>query len=311
MKKIALALTALAALTGSASAADLAARPYTKAPVAGCGRLRAGPASTSAAAAATASGTQDNTVYDDTAVIRGTGAGFRPPSAATAGGRGYFGTVQAGYDWQFSSRQLEHVSAPSATTTSPAKRATFNRSRPRISSVRKSWTPVGCRRPHRLAGDPATADLFLGRLHRSPLVNQVNCNVSTCCPPVTDYIQRQHLQGLLPRRRRRIRAELLCPACSGRPNTASRNSIPRHHRFYNATTNLRGRQLDRLQNGNTRSQRAGLPLQLGWPGRRQVLRSEVLKLADTTKSPGFARGFFVPEASRRQRFAAPASLARP
>lgn len=33
MKKIALALTALAALTGTASAADLAARPYTKAPV--------------------------------------------------------------------------------------------------------------------------------------------------------------------------------------------------------------------------------------------------------------------------------------
>ena len=32
MKKIALALTALAALTGTASAADLAARPYTKAP---------------------------------------------------------------------------------------------------------------------------------------------------------------------------------------------------------------------------------------------------------------------------------------
>jgi outer membrane immunogenic protein len=34
MKKIAIALTALAALTGTASAADLAARPYTKAPVA-------------------------------------------------------------------------------------------------------------------------------------------------------------------------------------------------------------------------------------------------------------------------------------
>jgi outer membrane immunogenic protein len=34
MKKIALALAALAALTGTASAADLAARPYTKAPVA-------------------------------------------------------------------------------------------------------------------------------------------------------------------------------------------------------------------------------------------------------------------------------------
>ena len=34
MKKILLALTAVAAMTGSASAADLAARPYVKAPVA-------------------------------------------------------------------------------------------------------------------------------------------------------------------------------------------------------------------------------------------------------------------------------------
>ena len=33
MKKILLALTAVAAMTGSASAADLAARPYVKAPV--------------------------------------------------------------------------------------------------------------------------------------------------------------------------------------------------------------------------------------------------------------------------------------
>ena len=32
MKKVLLALTAVAAMTGSASAADLAARPYTKAP---------------------------------------------------------------------------------------------------------------------------------------------------------------------------------------------------------------------------------------------------------------------------------------
>lgn len=34
MKKILLALTAVAAMTGSASAADLAARPYVKAPMA-------------------------------------------------------------------------------------------------------------------------------------------------------------------------------------------------------------------------------------------------------------------------------------
>lgn len=35
MKKILLALAAVAAMTGSASAADLGARPYTKAPMAG------------------------------------------------------------------------------------------------------------------------------------------------------------------------------------------------------------------------------------------------------------------------------------
>ena len=34
MKKLLLAVTAMAAMTGTASAADLAARPYTKAPIA-------------------------------------------------------------------------------------------------------------------------------------------------------------------------------------------------------------------------------------------------------------------------------------
>ena len=52
MKKLVIALTALAAFTGSASAADLAARPYTKAPAAVPVPVPAGPASTSAAAVA-------------------------------------------------------------------------------------------------------------------------------------------------------------------------------------------------------------------------------------------------------------------
>lgn len=100
MKKIAIALTAMAALTGSAVAADMAPRAYTKAP---------------APVVAVANWTgcyvgggggfgiwnQDNTGFDDTAVIRGTGARVQATERATAGGRGYFGTVQGGCDYQF------------------------------------------------------------------------------------------------------------------------------------------------------------------------------------------------------------------
>ncbi|MFZ8504593.1 hypothetical protein ACO1M4_14280, partial [Staphylococcus aureus] len=37
----------------------------------------------------------------DTLVIRGTGARVQTTQPATAGGRGYFGTVQVGCDYQF------------------------------------------------------------------------------------------------------------------------------------------------------------------------------------------------------------------
>ena len=100
MKKIALALTALAALTGTVSAADLAARPYTKAP---------------APVAAVASWTgcyvgggggygiwnQENRGYDDRAALAGIGPRLQTTNMATAGGRGYFGTGQVGCDYQF------------------------------------------------------------------------------------------------------------------------------------------------------------------------------------------------------------------
>lgn len=92
MKKIALALTAVAAMTGAASAADLAARPYTKAPVVaapvvnwtGC-YLGAG-----GGAAMT---NNDNNIYDPV-----TGAAALNQ---TNGARGWFGTVQGGCDYQF------------------------------------------------------------------------------------------------------------------------------------------------------------------------------------------------------------------
>jgi outer membrane immunogenic protein len=102
MKKVLLALTALAAFTGSASAADLAARPYTKAPIA------AAP------------------VYNWTGfyIFGGGGGGLwsadsnvqtfpGAPIALTRdqrlGGSGWFGTVGIGYDWQFGGRWVAGI----------------------------------------------------------------------------------------------------------------------------------------------------------------------------------------------------------
>jgi outer membrane immunogenic protein len=96
MKKLVLAMTAVAAFSGAASAADLAARPYTKAPA------PVAPA------------------YNWTGfyVFGGAGGGLWSAdsnvvdaSTGTArtrdqrlGGSGWFGTVGIGYDWQFNSK---------------------------------------------------------------------------------------------------------------------------------------------------------------------------------------------------------------
>jgi outer membrane immunogenic protein len=102
MKKVLLALTAVAAFTGSAVAADLGARPYTKAPVA------VAPA------------------YNWTGfyIFGGGGGGLwnadsnvqtfpGAPIALTRdqrlGGSGWFGTVGIGYDWQFSGRWVAGI----------------------------------------------------------------------------------------------------------------------------------------------------------------------------------------------------------
>ena len=95
MKRLALALTAMAAFTGSAFAADMAPRTYSKAP---------------APMVAVANWTgcyvgggggyglfnQENTGYQDNAIPR-----TRITETVTTGGRGYFGTVQGGCDYQF------------------------------------------------------------------------------------------------------------------------------------------------------------------------------------------------------------------
>src|SRR5882757_3392817 len=91
MKKLVLALTALAAFTGSASAADLAARPYTKAPP-----PPAPVASwTGCYIAGGGGGAMTKNNHNDVA------AGVAVGANQSTGADGWFGTVGAGCDYQF------------------------------------------------------------------------------------------------------------------------------------------------------------------------------------------------------------------
>ncbi len=94
MKKLVIALTALAAFTGSASAADLGARPYTKAPA----PVAMAPSWTGfyifgggGGGIWSANGGVDNTATGICLICTNT----------RTGGDGWFGTVGAGYDWQY------------------------------------------------------------------------------------------------------------------------------------------------------------------------------------------------------------------
>jgi len=94
MKKLALAAVAVATFTGSAIAADLPARTYSKAPP-----PPVAVASWTGCYIAGGGGyglwNQENTTYDPTTVPR-----TQLTAQTTAGGRGYFGTVGAGCDYQ-------------------------------------------------------------------------------------------------------------------------------------------------------------------------------------------------------------------
>jgi outer membrane immunogenic protein len=103
MKKLLLALTAVAAFSGSALAADLPARTYTKAPP---------PAPTWSWTGFYVFGGGGGGIWDaDTGVAQtGTGnsiLGFNQRQ----GGDGWFGTVGAGYDWQFATSWVAGVFA--------------------------------------------------------------------------------------------------------------------------------------------------------------------------------------------------------
>jgi outer membrane immunogenic protein len=92
MNKVLLALTAVAAISGSAHAADLAARPYTKAPP-----MVMAPSWTGFYIFGGGGGG----IWDANDNIKATGSGTPLSINQKQGGDGYFGTVGAGYDWQF------------------------------------------------------------------------------------------------------------------------------------------------------------------------------------------------------------------
>jgi outer membrane immunogenic protein len=103
MKKLALAVAAVAALTGSASAADLGARPYTKAPP------PLAPVYNWTGFYVFGGG--GGGLWDADSNIETT-VGQIPLSRDTrVGGDGWFGTVGIGYDWQFNGRWVAGVFA--------------------------------------------------------------------------------------------------------------------------------------------------------------------------------------------------------
>ncbi|MEY9238946.1 opacity protein-like surface antigen [Bradyrhizobium japonicum] len=103
MKKILLALTAVAAMTGSASAADLAARPYVKAPV-------PAPVANWTGFYIFGGGGGGGLSNSDQSVQTTVGA-VPLTIGQRQGGSGWFGTVGLGYDWQFNSTWVAGVFA--------------------------------------------------------------------------------------------------------------------------------------------------------------------------------------------------------
>ncbi|WGD48774.1 porin family protein [Bradyrhizobium sp. CB1650] len=102
MKKILLALTAVAAMTGSASAADLAARPYVKAPA---------PAPVANWTGFYVFGGGGGGLSNTDQHIQTTTGAVPLTINQRQGGSGWFGTVGLGYDWQFSGTWVAGVFA--------------------------------------------------------------------------------------------------------------------------------------------------------------------------------------------------------
>ena len=277
MKKLVLALTAIAAFSAPALAADMAAKaPMRAAPVAyapswtGCyvgGGLGYG---------------MYNVESDE--VVAATGAFSR--AQGTSGGRGYFGNVQAGCDYQFGGNWVvgafgdysfmnvngDHIGVPVTTGVGNLKQDS-------------AWA-VGGRIGYLVT--PSFLSYFSGGWTedeiQSSQLQQFRHAVAT-----TVNRSRGHIQWLVPRQRLRICARVHArpvpedriPVLGIRPqdqitNTATATGLPLSFRRDYETLYAVG------------SHVAGLPLQLGRPGRREVLISPELS---NSKAPAFAGAF--------------------
>ncbi|MHC2371159.1 outer membrane immunogenic protein [Bradyrhizobium diazoefficiens] len=97
MKKFLLALTAVAAMTGSASAADLGARPYVKAPA-------PAPAPVASWTGFYIFGGAGGGLWNADSSVQTFPGAVLSSRDQRLGGSGWFGTVGLGYDWQFNGR---------------------------------------------------------------------------------------------------------------------------------------------------------------------------------------------------------------
>src|SRR5260370_27718691 len=100
MKKLVLALTAFAAFTGSATAAALAARPYTKAP-APIAPLTTWTGCYVGGGGGGAATKNDHNDFSNSLALTGFAPGTALGSNLSTGADGWFGTVQVGCDYQF------------------------------------------------------------------------------------------------------------------------------------------------------------------------------------------------------------------
>src|SRR5580698_7850126 len=103
MKKFAITLSAFAALTGSAFAADLPAHTYSKAPV----MVAPAPSWTGFYIFGGIGGG----VWDADSNVQTYPAGVALSRDQRYGGDGWYGTVGAGYDWQFNSSWVAGIFA--------------------------------------------------------------------------------------------------------------------------------------------------------------------------------------------------------
>jgi outer membrane immunogenic protein len=126
MKKLVVALSALAAFTGSALAADMAPRAYTKAPPPPMAAVVNWTGCYVGGGGGYGMWNQENQGFFDPTLVGRVGPRVVTSETATTGGRGYFGTIQGGCDYQFAALGNQFVVGAFADGDWGSQRGTLN-----------------------------------------------------------------------------------------------------------------------------------------------------------------------------------------